>query len=88
MKLTAQMSPVGPSDSQVVRLQFRDGGEWQTVADATIHPESRTATFRLEKWDATKVIPYRLAYTFAESAGGEKEYYWTGTVRRDPVASV
>lgn len=87
LKLTAQMPPMGPGDSQTVRLQVRqgDGVDWTTLAEAPIHPEARTATFRVASWDDTKDVPYRLVYTLASADGKEHEYEWTGTVRRDPV---
>jgi len=85
LKMTAQMPPVGMRDDQTVRLQINRDGTWQTIAEEKIHPETRTATFRLEKWDDTRDTPYRLAYTLRTKSGGEIEKYWEGTIRRDPV---
>ena len=51
LKLTAQLPPVGEQDSRAVRLQVRKGEGWTDLAEATIHPQARTATFRVEKWD-------------------------------------
>ena len=91
LKMTAQMPPLGKEDARSVRLQVARGDAWETIAESTIHPEARTATFRVETWDDSRDIPYRLAYTYAyapKSAGGEattREHYWPGTVRRDPV---
>src|SRR5262245_57550054 len=42
LKLTAQMPPLGLKDSQMVRLQLQRGGDWRTVGEEQIHPESRT----------------------------------------------
>jgi phosphodiesterase/alkaline phosphatase D-like protein len=84
LKLTAQMPPLGPEDSDTVRLQLKSGREWRTIADAKIHPQARTATFRVENWEATKPAEYRLAYAL-KSKTGSAEHYWTGTIRRDPV---
>ena len=55
------------------------------MAEERIHPEARTATFRLEKWNDTADAPYRLAYTTVFADGRQEEQYWTGTVRRDPA---
>jgi alkaline phosphatase D len=85
MKLTAQMPPLGPKDSQTVRLAVKDGDSWKTVAEEPIHPEARTATFRIPSWDDTVDTPYRLAYTMTAATGSSREHEWTGTVRRDPV---
>jgi hypothetical protein len=85
LKLTAQMPPMGPGDSRTVRLQTRKDGEWRTLAEEPIHPEARTATFRVEGWDDGRDTPYRLAYTLKSLEGGPKEHHWSGTVRRDPA---
>jgi phosphodiesterase/alkaline phosphatase D-like protein len=85
LKLTAQMPPVGPKDSQSVRFEVQRGGQWTALAEAPIHPQARTAVFRVEKWDAARDVPYRLAYALLHADGSSADIYWTGTVRRDPV---
>jgi alkaline phosphatase D len=85
LKLSAQMPPLGARDADTVRLQLPDGTGWKTVAEEKIHPEARTATFRLAPWDDTKDVPYRLAYALRDRSGGATDHFWTGTVRRDPV---
>ena len=47
MKLTAQMPPLGGQDSHSVRLQIRKGARWSTIGESKIHPDARTATFRI-----------------------------------------
>ena len=85
LKLSAQMPPLGTKDADSVRLQVRDGAEWKTIGDENIHPEARTAVFRVTSWDATKEVGYRLAYSLRDRDGRGTEYFWSGTVRRDPV---
>ncbi len=85
LKLTAQLPPIGDADSQQVRLQLRRNDAWQTVAEEQIHPAARTATFRIDDWDAASDAPYRLACTMSTTDGDTSEHYWEGTVRRDPV---
>jgi hypothetical protein len=87
LKLSAQMPPLGAGDSDTVRLQFRDGagGAWKTAREEKIHPDARVAAFRVEAWDATRDVAYRLAYTLRDMRGGSTEHDWTGTVRHDPV---
>ena len=84
LKMTAQMPPIGPRDSQAVRLQIQSNGQWQTIGEETIDPLSRTATFRAEGWDDGRDAPYRLVWTETTRDGNEKQSYFTGTVRRDP----
>ena len=85
LKLTAQMPPIGDQDSRAVRLQVRKGGRWADIAEAAIHPEARTATFRVEGWDDSRDTPYRLAYDLTFQGMPTQERDWTGTIRRDPV---
>ncbi len=85
LKLSAQMPPLGEKESQTVRLQVKKGSGWTTLGEEKIHPEARTATFRIAKWDDTKDAAFRLAYTQKFSDGRSEESYWTGTIRRDPV---
>ncbi len=87
LKMTAQMPPVGEHDSKTVRLQIHEGGnkDWKTIVEEKIHPQARTATFRIADWNDTQDTPYRLVYTQKYKSGVTKDYEWTGTVRRDPV---
>lgn len=81
------MPPIGEQDSQTVRLQLKEGNDWKTVGEEPIHPQARTATFRIENWDASKDVPYRLVYDESPKAtdGTQPAGVWTGTIRRDPV---
>jgi hypothetical protein len=84
LKLTAQMPPLGAQDTPTVRLQAQRSDTWMTIAEETIDPLTRLATFRIERWDAAQDTPYRLAYLM-RTARDAVEHYWTGTIRRDPV---
>ncbi|MSU23192.1 MAG: twin-arginine translocation pathway signal [Opitutus sp.] len=87
LKLSAQLPPLGASDSDTVRLQFQDPatGRWQTAREEKIHAAAHVAVFRVEAWDATRTVPYRLAYTLRAADGSSTEHDWMGTVRPDPV---
>ncbi len=87
LKMAAQMPPLGERDTKEVRLQVRRGagGRWAEIATAKVHPLARTATFRVEKWDASRDVPYRVAYSLIGADGKARDHYFTGTVRRDPV---
>jgi hypothetical protein len=84
LKLTAQMAPVGSHDSDTVKLQLKDGSQWKTISEEKIHPQARTATFRIAGWNDKKDAPYRVAYTLRRQTG-DTEHYWSGLIRRDPV---
>lgn len=85
LKMTAQMMPLGPADTQDVRLEVQKDGAWKQVATAKIIAPGWTAPFRVENWDATKDTPYRVIYDLKQPGGGAKTCTWAGTVRRDPV---
>jgi phosphodiesterase/alkaline phosphatase D-like protein len=85
LKLTAQMAPIG-NGGRIVRLQIQKSGEpsWKTIDETVIDPLSRTATFRISNWDDTQNIPYRLAYSLFVSENKMVDYYFTGTIAKDP----
>lgn len=85
VKMTAQMPPLGESDSPTVRLQFRQGGSWKTVGEAAIDPLSCTATFRVTDHDDSRDMPYRLVYSLREAANRLVEHFFEGVVRRNPT---
>ncbi len=80
LKMTAQMPPLGAQDSRTVKLETKKAGAWTPIGEEKIHPDSRTATFRIPDWNDREDAPYRLAYSL-----GAREHTWTGTVRKDPV---
>jgi len=81
LKLSAQLMPVGESESQTAKLQYRQaGGAWQDGPTATLAP-GFTALFRMENWDATRDWEYRVAYP----ADAPRPDYYTGVIRQDPV---
>ena len=85
VKLMAILPPVGNEDNQDVSLQLKKGEKWETVATETLEPDSRTAVFRLENWDASQDAAYRVEYIEKGKDGTETPNYYTGTIRKDPV---
>ena len=77
MKMTAQLYPLQQGEDRVVRLEIRKDGKWRQIARANVIEDGWTAHFRVESWDTTKDIEYRVAH-------GEDAYY-TGVIRKDPV---
>jgi phosphodiesterase/alkaline phosphatase D-like protein len=86
LKLAAQMAPVGNAPRDVF-LEIKDSrsAAWRRTARASIDPLSRTAAFRLPDWDDTKDALYRVVYTMPDTTGKPRQYFWEGTVRKDPV---
>jgi alkaline phosphatase D len=85
VKMMALLPPIGESDNQEVSLQLKENGAWKTVTTETIEPDSRTAVFKLENWDASKDTEYRVEYIEKGKDGTETPEYYSGTIRKDPV---
>ena len=76
LKITAQMQP-NCDTSKKVRLEVKRSAAWKQVARAEIIKAGWTAPLRVEKWDASRDVPFRVLH-------GEKSS-WAGTIRKDPV---
>ncbi|MHC4623876.1 MAG: hypothetical protein ACYS4W_08230 [Planctomycetota bacterium] len=77
LKMTGQLYPLKPDEDRTVRLEIKQDGRWKQIARAKVIEDGWTAPFRVENWDTTKDIEYRLAHG--------KNAYYTGTIRKDPV---
>ena len=77
LKMTAQLYPLKDNESRTVRLEVRQGRNWKQIAEAAVIEQGWTALLRVEKWDSTKDVEYRVAH-------GEKAFY-EGTIKKDPV---
>lgn len=77
LKLSAQLFPLRPDEPRVVRLEFQKDGEWVEAAKEDIVFPGWSAHFRIENWDNTKDVPYRLRH--GEAAAFE------GLIRKDPI---
>jgi alkaline phosphatase D len=84
LKLTAQMAPV-VTNGEKIGLQIKESGSWKTIAQADIDQDARTAIFRVASWPGDRDETYRLAYNLAINPGEVEEFYWQGTIRRDPI---
>jgi phosphodiesterase/alkaline phosphatase D-like protein len=85
VKMMALLPPVGEKDNHQVNLQLNENGNWETIATERIEPDSRTAIFKLENWDASKDTKYRVEYIEKGKDGTEMPDYYEGTIRKDPV---
>lgn len=85
LKMTAQMMPIGESDSQEARLEVQEDGSWREVAKATIIVPGYTAPFRVENWQGATDALYRVAYDLEMADNSIKTYYWNGVIKADPA---
>lgn len=77
LKLSAQLFPLKPDESKEVRLELKKGEEWEVASKEEIVFPGWSAHFRIEKWDNTKNVSYRVRH-------GEKAVF-EGLIRKDPI---
>ena len=77
LKLSAQLYPLYPDESKEVRLEFMRDGRWVQAAKTEVVFPGWSAHFRVEGWDGSKDVAYRVRH-------GEKAAF-EGLVRRDPI---
>ncbi|MFT5131275.1 MAG: hypothetical protein ACI8W8_004911 [Rhodothermales bacterium] len=77
LKMTAQLYPLLPDESREVRLEFQRDGKWTEAARVPITFPGWSAHFRIEKWDNSETVPYRVLH-------GKKASF-SGSIRKDPA---
>ncbi|MFT5435225.1 MAG: alkaline phosphatase D, partial [Myxococcota bacterium] len=84
LKLTAQLAPVDDVVGLRATLEIRDGrGPWVEAATAPIDALSRTARFRVDGWDASRPVAYRVRLLAPPSVRwGDFDY--VGTIAAEP----
>jgi len=85
LKLTAQLMPIGENDNYDVMLQVSHEGEWIDIASTKIIEPAFTATFKMENWNDTLNVAYRIKYKLINKDNSSEDYYRYGTIRKDPV---
>ena len=77
LKLSAQLYPLLPDEPREARLEIQRDGAWKEVARAPVEYPGWSAHFRIDRWDGTKAVPYRVRH-------GDKAIF-AGSIRRDPT---
>jgi hypothetical protein len=76
LKMTAQLFPLMPDEARTVRLEFQRDGKWEEAAQAEVLFPGWSAHFRIEGWDNSESVPYRVRHG--------KEAMFEGLIRKDP----
>jgi hypothetical protein len=76
LKLSAQLFPLYPEETRTVRLEVKNDGVWKELQTQEVNELGWSALFRVEDWDATQDVPYRIRH--GDSA------FFEGTIRKDP----
>ena len=77
LKLSAQLYPLKPGEQRQARLELKRNGQWTEAATAEVQYPGWDAHFRLESWDATQDVPYRVRHGVSAT--------FDGLIRRDPT---
>ena len=79
LKLTGQLYPLMPDESREVRLELKPEGEdqWRQVATEAVQYPGWSVHFRLDDWDNTQNVHYRLRH-------GDQATF-EGLIRKDPI---
>ncbi|MFN0121916.1 MAG: alkaline phosphatase D family protein [Blastocatellia bacterium] len=85
LKLTAQLMPVGVQESRMAELQIKQGRAWKTVQTAEINPSGWVAQFRVNNWNDSRAVPYRVRYQLNGANGRAVAHTWEGTIAANPV---
>ncbi len=76
LKLSAQLFPLYPEETRVIRLELYRNGRWQQVQQQNVNDLGWSALFRIESWDDRLDVPYRLRHGMHAS--------FEGLIRRNP----
>ena len=77
LKLSAFLYPLKPGEKREARLELKWNDKWEEAASAEVLYPGWSAHFRLEEWDGSKSVPYRVRH-------GEKAQF-EGLIRKDPI---
>lgn len=77
LKLSAQLYPLKPDEPREVRLEFKANGQWIKAATEDVIELGWSAHFRIEHWDNTRDVDYRVRH-------GDKAMF-AGRIRKDPI---
>jgi len=77
LKLSAQLYPLKPAEDRQVRLEFQEGDRWKPIANQAVIELGWSAHFRIENWDNTQDVVYRIRHG--------QEAMFQGLIRHDPI---
>jgi alkaline phosphatase D len=84
LNLTAQLLPIGERDNRGVTLEIKEQGRWKAVAETEVTAPGWTASFRLDTWDDSRDVPFRVCYDLKQGPAG-RSFTREGTIRHNPL---
>ena len=76
LKMTAQLFPLYPKEDRTVRLEVEQAGKWVELQRQKVNDIGWATCFRVDGWDASKDVRYRLRHG--------KAAMFAGSVRKAP----
>ena len=77
LKLTAQLFPLYPNESREVILEIFKSNNWIEIGRKDINEIGWTTTFKVDNWDDSKDVRYRLLHG--------KNAKYEGLIRKNPL---
>ena len=77
LKLTAQLFPLYPKESRIVRFYLYLDDKWKEVQSQKINEIGWSTLFRIENWDMSQSVKYKITHG--------QEASFEGTIRKNPV---
>ncbi len=77
LKLSAQLFPLYPEESRIVKLAFYIDNTWKVVQTEQVNEIGWSVLFRIDNWEVNKNIKYKLIH-------GKKAFF-EGLIRKDPI---
>lgn len=85
LRISAQMAAVDQPPGQLgLEIQGPHDEAWRWLGSAVIDPLTYVATWRVEPWDDTRDVRYRIATGMRGQMGEPVRYEFIGTIRKDP----
>jgi len=76
LKITGQCFPLKPDEPKSVTLEFQENGAWKKVQEQPVQYPGWSVHFRVENWDNSRDVPYRIRLGDLSS--------FEGLIRKDP----
>lgn len=86
LKLSAITGPLGHEGNQVVELQVKRCGLWESLGTSQLDPDAWVASFRIANWDEKTQVEYRVIYREKHNDGSETPDVWSGKIIANPSA--
>jgi len=86
LKLSAITGPLGHEGNQLVELQVKRSGLWESLGTSQLDTDAWVASFRIANWSEKTQVEYRVIYREKHKDGSETPDVWSGKIVANPSA--